>query len=221
MGDEQPPSEARPPRDQPADQEVPLPSPVPIDTAPIDTAPIEPRPYAPPGAAPGLEALYREHCERVFAAAFRVTGDPMDAEDVLQTVFLRLLRRRQEPDLGGTAGAYLHRAAVNAALDALRRRRRRGPEVRLEPADEGAWLADDAAPGPERERRARELGTALRGALTRLSPAAAEVFALRYLEGWPNQEIAHLLGMTQTAVAVSLHRTRRRLQRELAHHRGV
>jgi len=188
------------------------------------TAPIEPESHtAPPrgAAAPGLEALYREHCERVFAAAFRVTGDPMDAEDVLQTVFLRLLRRRDEPVLGDTAAAYLHRAAVNAALDSLRRRRRRGPELRWEAEGGDAFLADDAAPGPERERRARELGAALRGALTRLSPAAAEVFALRYLEGWPNQEIARLLGMTQTAVAVSLHRTRRRLQRELAHHRGV
>jgi len=205
MGDEQPP------RDQTGDQEEPLHSP----------APIGPEPHAPGTAAPGLEALYREHCERVFAAAFRVTGDPMDAEDVLQTVFLRLLRHRDEPDLGDTAAAYLHRAAVNAALDNLRRRRRRGPEVRLEAEGGHACDADDDAPGPERRRRSRELGAALRGALTRMSPAAAEVFALRYLEGWPNQEIARLLGMTQTAVAVSLHRTRRRLQRELAHHRGV
>ena len=194
------------------DQEEPLHSAAQMD---------HPPPNAPADPAPGLEALYREHCERVFAAAFRITGDPMDAEDVLQTVFLRLLRRSAEPDLGATAAAYLHRAAVNAALDGLRRRRRRGPEVRLEAEGADAFMADDAAPGPERERRARELGAALRGALTRLSPAAAEVFSLRYLEGWPNQEIARLLGMTQTAVAVSLHRTRRRLQRELAHHRGV
>lgn len=192
------------------DQEEPLHSPAQIDHE-----------THPGGRAPGLEALYREHCERVFAAAFRITGDAMDAEDVLQTVFLRLLRRNHEPDLGTAAAAYLHRAAVNAALDSLRRRRRRGPEVHLGTGGGDAFVTDDASPGPERERRARELGAALRGALTRLSPAAAEVFALRYLEGWPNQEIARLLGMTQTAVAVSLHRTRRRLQRELAHHRGV
>lgn len=202
-------------------------------TAPIETAPIEPDdlnrgapgPWGaaggPSAVAPGLEALYREHCERVFAAAFRITGDPMDAEDVLQTVFLRLLRRPHEPDLSATAAGYLHRAAVNAALDTLRRRRRRGLEVAWEAEGGDETVADFSAPGPERERRARELGSALRVALARLSPAAAEVFALRYLEGWPNQEIARLLGMTQTAVAVSLHRTRRRLQRELASHRGA
>lgn len=204
-------------------QEEPLPS-----TAPIHVDPgAGPGSAGPPpaeaagGAAPGLEALYREHCERVFAAAYRITGDAMDAEDVLQTVFLRLLRRHREPDLSDTASAYLHRAAVNAALDTLRRRRRRAGEIRWDAEGGDDVLADGHNPGPERERRASELGDALRAALTRLSPAAAEVFALRYLEGCPNQEIAAMLGMTQTAVAVSLHRTRRRLQRELAHHRGA
>lgn len=184
-----------------------------------NTAPIETRPEA--AGAAGLEALYRRHCEQVFSAAYRITGDPMDAEDVLQTVFLRLMRRRSQPDLSHTAPAYLHRAAVNAALDTLRRRRRRGLAAGFDDAGEIDALPDEITPGPERKRHASELGAALRGALTRLSPSAAEVFALRYLEGWPNHEIASTLGMTQTAVAVSLHRTRRRLQNELANHRGV
>jgi RNA polymerase sigma factor (sigma-70 family) len=78
---------------------------------------------AAPQAPPPLEALFRDHHERVFHAAYRITGDAGDAEDVLQSVFLRLLRRAPEV-VGATAGPYLHRAAVNAALDLLRGRRR-------------------------------------------------------------------------------------------------
>jgi RNA polymerase sigma-70 factor (ECF subfamily) len=203
-------------------QEEPLPSTaIHVDPGAEPGSPGRPPAGVPGGAAPGLEQLYREHCERVFAAAYRITGDAMDAEDVLQTVFLRLLRRHREPDLTYTASPYLHRPADNPAHDPLRRRRRRAGEIRWDAEGGDDVVADDHNPGPERERRASELGDALRAALTRLSPAAAEVFALRYLEGCPNQEIAAMLGMTQTAVAVSLHRTRRRLQRELAHHRGA
>ena len=76
---------------------------------------------SPPDA---LDALFREHHGAVYRAAYRITGDAMDAEDVLQTVFTRLLRREEQPDLSESAGSYLHRAAVNAALDLMRRRKR-------------------------------------------------------------------------------------------------
>jgi DNA-directed RNA polymerase specialized sigma24 family protein len=84
--------------------------------------------YPSPGTpwVPGtMEALFKEHYGAVYRAAYRITGDPMDAEDVLQTVFTRILRREEELDLSQGAGSYLHRAAVNAALDLLRQRKRR------------------------------------------------------------------------------------------------
>jgi RNA polymerase sigma-70 factor (ECF subfamily) len=75
--------------------------------------------------------------------------------------------------------------------------------------------AADPAPGPEREEDLRRLRQALRSALSRLSPRAAEMFALRYFEGLGNREIAELLGTSQGVVAVLLHRTRARLRKEL------
>jgi RNA polymerase sigma-70 factor, ECF subfamily len=157
----------------------------------------------------GLERAYVEHQGRVFRAAYRVTGNAHDAEDVLQTVFLRLARHQGLlPDAANLAG-YLHRSAVNAALDVLRSRQR---AARV-PLDE----AEQAAPGtdsPERVREAAELQEWLRAALTRVSPQAAEIFALRYLEGLENREIARMLGGSRVTVAVTLHRTRRRLERE-------
>src|SRR6266545_5774590 len=71
-----------------------------------------------------LERLFREHYNLIFRAAYRVTGSAVDAEDVLQTVFLRLVRRKEKLDLSPSPGSYLHRAAVNASLDLLRGRTR-------------------------------------------------------------------------------------------------
>src|SRR5215471_21320884 len=71
---------------------------------------------------PGLEQIFLEHKDRVFRAAYRVTGHAGDAEDVLQTVFLRLARQERFPEIANLP-AYLHRSAVNASLDLLRRRK--------------------------------------------------------------------------------------------------
>ena len=71
---------------------------------------------------PGLEQAFLEHKDRVFRAAYRITGNAGDAEDVLQTVFLRLVRQENLSEVSNLA-AYLHRSAVNASLDMLRRRR--------------------------------------------------------------------------------------------------
>lgn len=159
-----------------------------------------------------LEGLFREHHGAVYRAAYRITGDAMDAEDVLQTVFIRLLRREDELDLSATAGSYLHRAAVNAALD-LMRKRKRSKKVDLDDVRE--HIEDEVNPTPERARGSRELGQRLRQAMGQLSPRQAEIFSLRYLEGMGNLEIARMLGSSQTAIAVLLHRARHRLQKEL------
>ncbi|HJX26876.1 MAG TPA: sigma-70 family RNA polymerase sigma factor [Thermoanaerobaculia bacterium] len=158
-----------------------------------------------------LEAIFREHHGNVFRTAYRITGNAADAEDVLQTVFMRLLRREEQPDLSNSAGSYLHRAAVNAALDTLRRRKR----ARAVDLDEVSEQLVDESNQPERRRGNRELSRRLREALTRLSPRQGEIFALRYLDGMGNLEIARLLGSSQTSIAVILHRARHRLQKEL------
>lgn len=169
---------------------------------------------SPPDA---LEALFREHHGAVYRAAYRITGNAMDAEDVLQTVFTRLLRREEQPDLSASAGSYLHRAAVNAALDLMRRRKR---SRRVDLDEVGESLVETQDPGPERARGSRELKERLREAMGRLSPRQAEIFTLRYLEGLGNLEISKLLGASQTSIAVLLHRARHRLQKELGSFEG-
>src|ERR1051325_3308861 len=74
--------------------------------------------------AEDFERLFREHSGLIYRTARRVTGSPDDAEDVLQTIFLRLLRREIPPDLQKNPKGYLYRAAVNLSLDVVRSRQR-------------------------------------------------------------------------------------------------
>jgi len=164
-----------------------------------------------------LEALFQEHHQQIFRAAYRITGSVSDAEDVLQTVFLRLARRKEPPDLSPSPGGYLHRAAVNASLDLMRSRAR----IRSVSIDEvAAVLPESAGSDPESQRAVRETQMRVRESLSCLGPTAAEMVALKYFEGLGNTEIAQLLGTSQMVVAVTLHRARTRLRKEIAKHFG-
>lgn len=150
----------------------------------------------------GFAALYERHSEAVFRAAFRVTGSAADAEDVLQTVFLRVLSRKDQ-DADRRPSAYFRRAAVNAAVDLLRRR-----TVRAETG------FDDRAPHAAVEP-ALLLKEQLRRAVATLESDDATLFLLRHVEGLSNQELADLFQLEKSNVAVRLHRIRLRLQSEM------
>jgi len=164
------------------------------------------------GQPPEIEKIFREHHQRVVQAAYRVTGSPSDAEDVLQSVFLRLLKKQQPPNTSENLGSYLHRAAVNAAIDLLRSRRSR-KAVALEDVVDLIPGGKDA--DPAEQHRSGEIRDWLRGAVSQLSSQASEIFTLRYIEGYGNQEIAEMVGTSPGVVAVVLHRTRHRLRDEL------
>lgn len=83
----------------------------------------------PSGAMPKVlpqefEELFREHCQLVYRTAYGITGNRQDAEDVLQSIFLKLLQRDFSAELKRNPAAYLHRAAVNLSLNVLRSRKR-------------------------------------------------------------------------------------------------
>lgn len=178
---------------------------------PVYAAPLEK--IEPPPDPMALETIFEEHHRRILAAAYRITGNLSDAEDVLQTVFMRLARREDGPGPSDTLGPYLHRAAVNAALDMIRGRRR----ARAVPLDDGEGeIHEDPAPGPEQRRTTREVHELVRSALTKVSQRAAEMFTLRYIEGYSNKDIARMMATSQTAVGVTLHRARGQLRETLA-----
>lgn len=158
-----------------------------------------------------LERAFRAHHGLVFRTAYRITGNAADAEDVLQTVFLRLVRRGTKENAVENAieneESYLRRAAINAALDVIRSRQA-NPTVEL------LDLPDEIAQNDGGDLRPA-LRQALGRALAKLKPRPAEIFALRFLEGFSNPQIAHMMGVSQVLVAVIVHRTRQQLRREL------
>jgi RNA polymerase sigma-70 factor (ECF subfamily) len=151
----------------------------------------------------GLAELYDRHYEAVFRAALRVIGNPADAEDVLQTVFLRVLSRSEDEEAASRPAAYFRRAAVNAAVDLLRRR-----------AVHSETVYDDQAAGAGVEP-ALLLKEQLRRAVATLPSQDATLFLLRHVEGLSIEELAGVYRLEKNNVAVRLHRIRLRLQTEM------
>ena len=173
---------------------------MPTASAQIDELPIPVTSTTPPA---GFAELYEHHYEAVFRAALRVTGNAADAEDVLQTVFLRVLARRGDVEDVALPAAYFRRAAVNAALDVLRRRELHGESG----YDDRTPHASVQPPSLLKER--------LRRALATLDREDASLFLLRYVEGLSNEDLAGLFKIARNNVAVRLHRIRHRLQAEM------
>lgn len=163
-----------------------------------------------------LGALFREHYRVIFRVAYRITGSESDAEDVLQTIFLRLTPADARRGLLPNPQGYLYRAAVNASLDLLRSRKRAN-SVSLDALD---LDQTNKHPGtsPEEDLVDTELRELVRQAIAKLEGRAATAFALRYYEGYDNRRIAEILGTSQMVVAVTLHRARTRLRKEIGNY---
>jgi RNA polymerase sigma-70 factor (ECF subfamily) len=157
------------------------------------------------GSAGEFEQVFQEHSRLIYRTAFGVTGSPEDAEDILQTIFLRLLRREFPPDLKKSPKAYLYRAAVNLSLDTMRSRRRR---VLVEDEEQLEKLAVT-------DSSSSDLHDRLYGAMAELSPDAAQALILRHVHNYTDAEIAKMLGTSRTVVAVRLFRSRARLRKLL------
>ena len=169
-----------------------------------------------PTHTPEFSQVFERYQGLVFRTAYRITGNAADAEDVLQTIFLRLLRR------GATAAGveneerYFRRAAVNVSLDLLRTRQSHDQV----PLTELPGKNQDHMAAKVGEHSPAELRECLRRAFVSLTPRSAEIFALRYLEDFSNQKIAETMNISQVLVAVTLHRARRQLQKEIRKYFG-
>ena len=165
-----------------------------------------------------LENLFQQHHHRVFRTAHRVTGSAADAEDVLQTVFLRVARGQESAGVVENPQSYFARAAINASLDLLRSRKR-SRAVGIDDVENRASVAAFVSKqNPETHQEDRELRELIREAVSKLSPAAAQMFALRYFEGYDNGEIARAMGTSALVVGVTLHRARARLRKDIGNY---
>jgi RNA polymerase sigma-70 factor, ECF subfamily len=151
----------------------------------------------------GLDRIFREHYQLVYRTAFGVVGSREDAQDVVQSVFLQLLRREFPEGLNKNPKAYLYRAVVNTALNAVRSRKRY--VLSNDPEIFEATHSSEPDSGEELHRR-------LYLAIAELSPETAHILILRYLHEYSIADIAKLLGKSRGVIAVTLFRTRARLK---------
>jgi RNA polymerase sigma-70 factor (ECF subfamily) len=152
----------------------------------------------------GLERVFREHYQLIYRTAFKITRSAEDAEDILQTIFLRLLRSDFPPDFQRHPKSYLYRAAVNASLDTIRAREKR---VLVGTPETSKHAESSDASNLE------AIHTRLYQAIAELTSKSAQILILRYVHNYSDAEIAKLLSTSRGTIAVSLYRSRARLKK--------
>ena len=151
------------------------------------------------GDTAALHGLFVRHHRRLYGFLARMTGDHAAAEDLVQEVFLRLLHHRQRYEGTGEFTSWLFRIARNLAHDHHRARRA------MVPIEEAEQLRDGIE-GPELALEFEEDRAALEAAIASLPLQHREVLLLRGVEGLSNTEIAAVLGCSDGAVRVRIHR---------------
>ncbi len=154
-----------------------------------------------------FEALYRRAFPRVYGYVATLLRDRSAAEEVTAQAFERAYRKRRSFRASrGTEEAWLFGIARNAALDELRRRKRRAT-LEADPEDVHATGPGEHADGALRRE-------AVRAALRRLAPRERELVALKFAGGLSHEEIGRVLGISASNAGTRLHRALENLRRE-------
>jgi RNA polymerase sigma factor (sigma-70 family) len=152
-----------------------------------------------------FEALYQRTFPRVYAYVASMLRDRSAAEEVTAQAFERAYRKRSSYRAGrGSPEAWLFGIARHAALDELRRLKRRAP-LEADPEDLSALAPEDHAEGVVRRET-------VRAALSTLAPKDRDLVALKFQAGLSNAEIGRVLGMSESNVGTKLHRTMEKLR---------
>ncbi|WP_022925062.1 RNA polymerase sigma factor SigE [Serinicoccus marinus] len=166
---------------------------------------------------PSWEEIVREHSPRVYRLAYRLTGDPHEAEDLTQDVFVRVFRSL-DSFRPGTFEGWLHRITTNLFLDKVRRRQR----IRFDAlTDELSARLPLCASGtdPEQVYAMTHLDGDIQEALNALPPQFRAAVVLADIEGYSYEEVAQTLGVKMGTVRSRIHRGRALLRQSLAHRR--
>ena len=165
------------------------------------------------GERGAMDDLIRGTYADVYALCRRLLGDPTDAADATQEVYVRVVRSVMAFRGESAFGTWLHRVTVNTCMTSLRRRgdvRARGQSAGALDFEPDELLSDDA--GPEERAERSDLATRTAAALAELSEEAREVVVLRDVRGLSTREAAEVLGVSEGAVKVRLHRAHARLR---------
>jgi RNA polymerase sigma-70 factor (ECF subfamily) len=170
------------------------------------------------GDSEAFRALVERHSRAVYRIAHRMTGNPSDAEDVVQETFLKAYRQLGRFESRANFGTWLHRIAVNCSIDLIRSRPHR--EAGHDSADleemSGADVAEN--PGqrtPERLMLSTEVQDRIAEAMSALSERERAAFVLRHFEGHSIDDISRSLGLKSNATKHSIFRAVRKMRAAL------
>jgi RNA polymerase sigma-70 factor (ECF subfamily) len=141
------------------------------------------------GQRPDLDRMYREHGHVVLRRARRILGDEVDAQEVLQEVFLSLVARPEQFEGRSAVTTFLYAMTTNACLNRIRDGKRR---TRL--------LAASFAPTPTATVSAPEAGIDAALLLERLPERLARIAIYHFVDGMTHDEIAEVLGVTRRQI---------------------
>ncbi|MFW0797487.1 RNA polymerase sigma factor SigE [Gordonia sp. CPCC 205515] len=160
---------------------------------------------------PSWDELVREHADRVYRLAYRLSGNQHDAEDLTQETFIRVFRSlsNYKP---GTFEGWLHRITTNLFLDMVRRR----SKIRMEALPEEYDRVPSDTPDPEQIYHDAKLDPDLQQALDALPPEFRAAVVLCDIEGLSYEEIATTLGVKLGTVRSRIHRGRQTIRDHLA-----
>ena len=160
------------------------------------------------GDLAAFETIYRTHSGRLYSVACRMLGNPADAEDMLQEIFLAAHRKLDSFRGESALGTWLFRLATNLCLDHLRSRAARTAQV-TDALDDEPSLADSGS------RKLAERTVAkmdLERAMARLPEGCRTAFVLHDVEGLEHREVAEMLGIAEGTSKSQVHKARLRLR---------
>lgn len=160
------------------------------------------------GDLTAFEEVYRAHSGRLYNVAFRMLGNPADAEDLLQEIFLAAHRKLETFRGDSALGTWLYRLAVNLCLDYLRSRTGRAIQV-TDALEDDNVLPDTSSRGLAEQTVTR---MDLERAMAHLPEGCRMAFVLHDIEGLEHREVAEAMGIAEGTSKSQVHKARLRLR---------
>ena len=160
------------------------------------------------GELGAFEELYHAHSGRLFSLAVRMLGNPADAEDLLQEIFLAAHRKLDSFRGEAALGTWLYRLAMNQILDHVRSRAARTGQL-TDGLDDASLLADA---GGHRLADSAIDRIDLERALAELPEGCRAAFVLHDVEGLEHREVSEVLGIAEGTSKSQVHKARLRLR---------
>lgn len=160
------------------------------------------------GDLAAFEEIYRTHSPRLYSLAVRMLGNPADAEDLLQEIFLSAHRKLEGFRGDAALGTWLYRLATNQCLDYLRSRTAKTSQL-TGTLDDEIGLSDAGSRNIAEQTVAK---MDLERALAQLPEGARAAFVLHDIEGLEHREVAEVLGVAEGTSKSQVHKARLKLR---------